>query len=221
MTIDVKICGLKTSEALDAAIDAGAAYGGLVFEPRSVRHLEGAQASTLVQHNAGRIKMVALFVNPDDKYLREICAAVKPDMLQLHGTEPPERVAEIKEMTGLPAIKAIGVASAEDARAAYAYEDVADLILFDTKLSEDPDKTLPGGSGQTFDWHHVSNVLSNPFMLAGGLRADNVSRAIAISGAAAVDVSSAVESAPGQKDVTLIREFIRSVQSAGQISETS
>jgi len=208
MEIDVKICGLVSTEMLDVAIDAGAAYGGLVFEPRSVRDVSMEQAARLTQHGGDRIKMVALFVNGSDELIETVCARVKPDMIQMHGDESPEMVGRVRKMTGLPVIKAIGVRNADDAQSARLYEDVADLILFDTKLSDDPQHVLPGGSGKAFDWHLVKNVLKRPFMLAGGLNAQNVATALEQSGAASVDVSSAVESQPGCKDGGLIREFV-------------
>ena len=208
MPIDVKICGLTTTEMLDVSIQAGAAYGGLVFEPRSVRNISIDQASRLTQHNGGRIKMVALFVNGQDALIETVCKNVRPDMIQMHGDEGVQRVSEVRKMTGLPVIKAVGVKNAKDAKSARTYEDVADLILFDTKLSDDPEKVLPGGSGQAFDWHLVKNVLTRPFMLAGGLNAQNLPTALECSGAGAVDVSSAVERVRGEKDAELIKEFI-------------
>ena len=214
MTIDVKICGLTTADMLDVAIDAGAAFGGLVFEPRSLRDISIEQAAQLTAHNAGRIKMVALFVDADDALLDAVCASVKPDFIQMHGDESPERVACVCAATGLPIIKAIGVKTADDARRGQIYEDVADLILFDTKLSDDPQKVLPGGSGQVFDWHLVKNILTRPFMLAGGLNAGNLQKAIDCSGAGSVDVSSAVERGAGQKDGELIKEFIAAAHGA-------
>ena len=214
MPIDVKICGLRTAEMLDVAIEAGAAYGGLVFEPRSVRDISVDEATRLTKHNEARIKMVALLVNPEDELLDLLCRTVMPDLIQLHGDESVERVASVRRRTGLPIIKAIGVRARSDAEKARLYEDVADLILFDTKLGKDPEKTLPGGSGQAFDWHQVKNVLRQPFMLAGGLRAENVAIAIARSGAQMVDVSSGVERSPGEKDAGLIRNFIAAAHGA-------
>jgi len=212
MPIEVKICGLRSAEMLDATIEAGAAYGGLVFEPRSVRDIGIDQARLMTEHNGGRIKMVALMVNPEDEMLKLVCQRVKPDMIQLHGDESAERVAAVRRQTGLPVIKAIGVRHREDAKKAHIYEDVADLILFDTKLSEDKGNSLRGGSGQAFDWHLVKDIQSEPFMLAGGLRAENVASAIARSGAQMVDVSSGVEHSPGKKDAGLIRDFIAAAQ---------
>ena len=214
MTIDVKICGLTTADMLDVAIEAGATYGGLVFEPRSRRDISIESAARLTAHNAGRIKMVALFVNADDALLEAVCASVKPDFIQMHGDESPERVASVRAKCGLPIIKAIGVKTADDARRGRIYENVADLILFDTKLSNDPQKILPGGSGQVFDWHLVKNILNRPFMLAGGLNAGNLQKALDCSGAGSVDVSSAVERRAGQKDGELIKEFIAAAHGA-------
>ena len=193
---------------LDVAIDAGAAYAGLVFEPRSVRDISIKQAAQLTAHAGQRIKIVALFVDPIDTLIDEVAEIVKPHMLQLHGKESVERTGLIKQRAGLPIIKAIGVRDSSDPAKARPYVDVADLILFDTKPLEDTQNVLPGGSGQAFDWNLVHNALNCPFMLAGGLRSENVQTAIEQSGAGSVDVSSAVENAPGQKDAGLIREFI-------------
>ncbi len=201
MPVDVKICGLTSPGMLDVAIEAGAAYAGLVFHATSPRNISHTQAAHLVEHGAGRAKMVALLVDPTDEELKAVCERVRPDMVQLHGSETVERVQAVRTDFRLPVIKAIGVGSAEDAQQSLAYEEVADLILFDTKLS---------------DWHLVKGVLKRPFMLAGGLVAGNVQTAIARSGAQAVDVSSGVEITRGNKDAELIREFIAAAHGAGR-----
>lgn len=214
MPIDVKICGLTSAVMLDVAIEAGATYAGLVFHEKSPRDVSPDLAAELVRRGGGRISMVALFVDPSDQRLSQICSTVKPDLIQLHGNETPERVKFIHSELGLPIIKAVPVRTLADAEKARGYEEVADLILFDTKLSEDADKSVPGGTGKAFDWHVVKDVLDGEFMLAGGLNAKNVGLAIERSGAQAVDVSSGVEIERGKKDGSLIREFIAAAHAA-------
>jgi len=215
MIIAAKICGITTPEALEAAISGGAAYIGLVFFAKSPRHLEVKQAEGLADLARGRVKIVALTVNASDETLAEIINEVQPDALQLHGTETPERVAEIKKMFGGTVIKAIPVATSEDAGQAGRYADVADLILFDAKTGSDAD--LPGGNGQTFDWAALDGVSGRlPFVLSGGLTPGNVAAAIARTHPIVVDVSSGVESAPGMKDPERIRDFLHAVKTAKQ-----
>lgn len=213
MTTEAKICGIKTREALDAAIEGGAGYIGLVFYSKSPRHLEVEEARSLAEYARGKVKIVALTVDADDAVLRKIIDEVAPDFLQLHGHETPERVAAIKQKFRRPVIKAIPVATPDDAARAHDYANVADLILFDAKAP--PGATLPGGNGVAFDWLALEDV-SRPFMLSGGLTPKTVTNAIRITGAGAVDVSSGVESAPGVKDPELIRRFLRAVKTAKQ-----
>jgi phosphoribosylanthranilate isomerase len=213
MTTEAKICGIKTREALDAAIEGGAGYIGLVFYSKSPRHLEVDEARSLAEYARGKVKIVALTVDADDAVLRKIIDEVAPDFLQLHGHETPERVAAIKQKFRRPVIKAIPVATPDDAARAHDYANVADLILFDAKAP--PGATLPGGNGVAFDWLALEDV-SRPFMLSGGLTPKTVTNAIRITGAGAVDVSSGVESAPGVKDPELIRRFLRAVKTAKQ-----
>jgi len=213
MTTEAKICGIKTREALDAAIEGGAGYIGLVFYSKSPRHLEVDEACSLAEYARGKVKIVALTVDADDAVLRKIIDEVAPDFLQLHGHETPERVAAIKQKFRRPVIKAIPVATPDDAARAHDYANVADLILFDAKAP--PGATLPGGNGVAFDWLALEDV-SRPFMLSGGLTPKTVTNAIRITGAGAVDVSSGVESAPGVKDPELIRRFLRAVKTAKQ-----
>lgn len=215
MTIEAKICGITTREALDAAIAGGADYVGLVFCTKSPRHLEIDEASELARHARGRVKIVALTVDADDATLAQIIDEVSPDYLQLHGTESSERVAAIKQRFGRPVIKAIAVATSDDAAGAQQYAGSADVILFDAKAP--PGAARPGGHGRTFDWNVLNRVAGRmPFMLSGGLGPANVAEAIALTRATAVDVSSGVESAPGVKDIELIRRFLQAVKTAKQ-----
>ena len=213
--VDVKICGLSTPESVDAAIEAGAALVGLVFFPRSPRNVSLQQAKMLADHARGRAKIVALIVDADDVLLREINAVVAPDLYQAHGSETPQRVTEIHKLTGKPVIKAIKVAGSSDIAKATGYAGKASLILYDAKAPETLVNALPGGNGLAFDW----TLLDGPgqtegFILSGGLTPENVARAIRVTGAPIVDVSSGVESAPGIKDLSLIRKFIEAAKSA-------
>ncbi|MEO9167923.1 MAG: phosphoribosylanthranilate isomerase [Aestuariivirga sp.] len=206
----VKICGLSTAETMQAALDAGADMVGLVFYPRSPRNVSLAQASALAAQARGRAKIVTLVVDADDALLKSIVNAVRPDYLQLHGSETPERVAEISKLFAVPVIKVIKVKEAADVAKAKAFNDVADLILFDAKA---PEELLPGGNGLSFDWNLLKGK-GGLFMLSGGLTPDNVAEAIRLTRAPIVDVSSGVESLPGKKDISLIRKFIEQAKSA-------
>jgi phosphoribosylanthranilate isomerase len=220
MITAVKICGITDPDALDAALDAGADYVGLVFFPKSPRHLEPAPARALRDRVPRGVatKVVALVVDPADEALDEIVRVVDPDLIQLHGHETIARVAEVRARYGRPLLKAVPVASAADVAAGLAYLEpgrLADIVLFDAK--PDPAMTLPGGNGLTFDWHILEAIRGRvPFALAGGLTADNVAEAIARTQAAIVDVSSGVERAPGVKDPGLIRRFLRNAKGAKQ-----
>lgn len=215
MTVAVKICGLKTGAALDAALGGGADYIGLVFYPKSPRHLEVAAASRLADRARGRARSVALFVDPDDAALNEVVAAVAPDMIQLHGAETPARVGTIAARFGRPVIKAIKVETRADAERARDYAGAAQLILFDAKAPAGGVEALPGGNGLPFDWRMLDGVKGTlPFMLSGGLLPDTVAEAIRVTGAIAVDVSSGVETRPGEKDPELIRRFLRAAKGA-------
>lgn len=201
-----KICGLSTLEAVEAAAEAGAAYLGFVFFPKSPRHLSLAEAEALTLATPPGVVKVALTVNADDALIDEI-AALPIDMFQLHGAETPERVAEIKSRTGLPVMKAIGVAEAGDLEEMALYDGVADQILVDAKPPKGGE--VPGGNGLAFDWRLIEGRnWRSPWMLAGGLNPDNVAAAVRLTGAAQVDVSSGVESAPGVKDIAKIRAFL-------------
>jgi phosphoribosylanthranilate isomerase len=217
MTVAVKICGLKNDASIDAAIEAGADYIGLVFHAASPRNVDLDAARSLAMLARDRAKIVTLLVDPDDDTLAEVVAGVEPDLIQLHGAETPERVRQISKHFLRPVMKAIRVSGAGDAESARAYVDVAELILFDAKAPEDRPGALPGGNGIAFDWQALEGVRGKfPFMLAGGLTPLNVAEAIRRTGAAAVDVSSGVESAPGEKDPDLIRRFLRAAKTANE-----
>lgn len=215
MTVQVKICGLKTEPTLLAALDAGADYVGLVFFPPSPRYVEVAQAQALREAARGRADVVALFVDPTDDLVNEVVAAVAPEVIQLHGSETPERVAAIRALTGRRVMKAIKVREAGDAQQALTYAGSADVILYDAKAPEGA--TLPGGNGQVFDWQLLQSVKDRlPYMLSGGLTPDNVAEAIQQTGTLAVDVSSGVELSPGHKDEGLIRRFLQAAKTANE-----
>ncbi|SNT71871.1 phosphoribosylanthranilate isomerase [Paracoccus seriniphilus] len=204
----VKICGLSQPEHVAAAVDAGARYVGFVFFPKSPRAVSAERARSLGQAVPPGVAQVGLFVNPDDAQLQDTLEIVPLDLIQLHGSESPERVAEIKARTGLPVMKAVGISDAADLPALTDYGLVADMLLVDAKAPRDA--VLPGGNGLAFDWRLlVGRTWLRPWLLAGGLTPDNVAEAIRLTGARGVDVSSGVESAPGVKDGTLIRNFIK------------
>ena len=203
----VKICGLTRPEHVAAAVEAGAAFVGFVFFPKSPRNLTPEAAAALAQDVPPGVARVGLFVNPDDALLDAVLAVVPLDILQLHGSESPDRVAEIKARTGLPVMKAVGVAGPADLEALWDYGLVADMLLVDAKAPKDA--ALPGGNGLAFDWRLlVGRKFLTPWMLAGGLTPDNVAEALRLTGARIVDVSSGVETAPGEKDADLIRAFV-------------
>jgi len=207
MNTRVKICGLTEAAHVDAAAQAGATYVGLVFFPRSPRHLPLPQAAALALMVPMGIAKVALVVDADDAALDAIVQAVPLDMLQLHGHESPARVAEIRARFGLPVMKAVGIAEEADLAAIAGYAQVADQILIDAKPPKDA--ALPGGNGLAFDWRLIAGrEWERPWMLAGGLTPANVAEAIRLTGARQVDVSSGVESAPGIKDPAAIAAFI-------------
>jgi phosphoribosylanthranilate isomerase len=207
MATKVKICGLKTEAALEAALAGGADYVGLVFFPPSPRNVTPAAAKELAAKARGRARVVALMVDPDDALIDTVMASADPDLIQLHGEETPARVGEIRRRWGRPVMKAIKVETAADARAARAYQGAADLILFDARAPAE--STRPGGNGAPFDWRALAGVGDKGgFVLSGGLTPDNVAEAIRVTGAGIVDVSSGVERRPGEKDPDLIRRFL-------------
>ena len=210
-TVAVKICGLTQPSDVHNAARAGAVYCGFVFFPKSPRNVSFAQAAAMAVEAPIGLAKVALTVDADDAFLDALTATVPLDVLQLHGTETPERVQEVKARYGLPVMKAIGVADAGDLPALDAYMKVADQILVDAKPPKNAN--LPGGNGLTFDWRLIAGRRwSVPWMLAGGLTPQNVAEAIAMTGARQIDVSSGVESAPGVKDAALIAAFVEAAQ---------
>ncbi|MBV7408644.1 phosphoribosylanthranilate isomerase [Maritimibacter sp. DP1N21-5] len=203
----VKICGLTSAEAVTEAVAAGALYLGFNFFPKSPRYLTPEQAATLAADVPPGVAKVALVVDADDATLDGIVDVVPLDMIQLHGSETPERVAEIRARYGLPVMKVVGIAGPEDVAKLDDYMDVADQILVDAKAPKDA--VLPGGNGIAFDWRLLAGRhWTKPWMLAGGLTPANVALAIKMTGARQVDTASGVESAPGVKDPALMRAFI-------------
>ncbi len=212
MSVLVKICGLNSPEAATAA--ASADFAGFVFYPPSPRHLTLERAIAVAAALPKTVKRVALVVDGDDAMLDSLLAAFKLDMLQLHGKESPERVETLRRRYALPVMKAIAVSSAADVARAREYEPVVDWILFDSRPPATPG-ALPGGNAQAFDWRMVAGQrFSRPWMVSGGLTPENVGRAVAESGAPAVDVSSGVERRPGEKDPERIRAFLAAARSA-------
>ncbi|OQM76383.1 phosphoribosylanthranilate isomerase [Manganibacter manganicus] len=212
-TLDIKICGLKTDEALAAALAGGASHVGFIFFAKSPRNIAPAEAGRLRQMARGKAKAVAVTVDADDATLDAIMAAIQPDMLQLHGSESPERVSAIKAHYRVPVMKALSVRQAADLEAALAYRGIADRLLFDAKPPKGAD--LPGGNGVTFDWKLLAGLDAKmDYMLSGGVNAGNVGEAIRRAKPAGLDISSGVESAPGIKDPALINAFFRAVATA-------
>ena len=213
MALLVKICGLKTPETLDAALDAGADMVGFVFFPPSPRHLGPEAARLLGERVKGRAQKVALSVDATDADLAAVIEALKPDMLQLHGKEAPERVASVRSRFRLPVMKALPVETRADLSQMHIYAKVADWLLFDGRAPRGA--TRPGGLGKTFDWTVLDKINPGvPFMLSGGLDAANLTEALRITRAPAVDVSSGVERAPGVKDPDKIRAFVSAARDA-------
>jgi phosphoribosylanthranilate isomerase len=209
----VKICGLRTADALDAALEAGADMVGFVFFAASPRHIDLPTAQRLAKLVRGEARKVALTVDADDAELASIIDALKPDLLQLHGHETPARVRTIKARFGLPVMKAIAVESRQDLEAIEPYTVVADRLLFDARAPRDA--TRPGGLGRRFDWRLLERLdVELPFMLSGGLDASNVAEALRITRAPGVDVSSGVERAPGDKDPHRIHAFIQAARAS-------
>ncbi len=207
---EIKICGISTAAALDAAIAAHADHVGFVFFPPSPRHVTSTLAAQLAERADVHIGKVGLFVDADDRAIAEAVTAAGLDALQLHGAETPGRVAQVKAQFGLPVWKALPVASAADVLRADAYAQAADLVLFDAKT---PKGTLPGGMGLVFDWTLLANFRGDTrWGLAGGLNPANVAEAIRATGAPLVDTSSGVESAPGVKDVDKILAFCKAAR---------
>jgi len=213
MTVAVKICGLTSPDAIDAAAAAGAVFGGLVFHPRSPRFVSLDRAHALAERMRGRLKCVALIADMDDAAISALVNRIAPDFLQLHGNETIQRSSEIRARFGVAVIKVLPVAEGSDLAAVPDYEKAADLLMFDAKPPRGAER--PGGHGAAFDWKILSGrSFRKPWFLAGGLDPDNVARAITLSGATQVDVSSGVECAPGVKDAARISAFINATRFA-------
>ncbi len=211
MTTLIKICGLTDREALETVIDSGADFAGLTFYGPSPRNIDLDSAAALADQARGRIRIVAVSVNADDGLLTSIADQIKPDFLQFHGSESPDRCVETTERTGIAIIKALGVSDRDDLAKADLYKSVCAYLLLDAKAPKDASR--PGGLGKPFDWSLLADF--NPgigWLLAGGLNADNISEALAISGAPGVDLSSSVERKPGVKDPGLIRKFVEATR---------
>ncbi|AQS42376.1 MAG: N-(5'-phosphoribosyl)anthranilate isomerase [Candidatus Tokpelaia hoelldobleri] len=213
MDLDIKICGLKTEEALEAALAGSASHVGFVFFEKSPRHAPIPLISTLSRRIAGRARTVIVTVDADNATLDELVHLAKPDLLQLHGGETPRRVAEIKNRYHLPVMKAISIHNASDLHNITPYTGIADRLLFDAKAPKG--SVLPGGNGASFDWS-ILNALdtATDYMLSGGLRANNIAMALKTTGTRGIDISSGVESAPGIKDTALIETFFAALAQA-------
>ena len=218
MSVLIKICGLKTPDALDVALEAGADMVGFVFFPASPRHVGYEAVRLLAARVRGRAKKVALSVDASDEQLAAIIDALKPDLLQLHGQEAPERVTVVRTRFGLPVMKALPIAQKADLSPIRLYDKLADRLIFDARAPRDA--TRPGGLGKSFDWRLLENLkVGVPFMLSGGLDADNVAEALRITRAGGVDVSSGVERAPGEKDPDKIRAFVRAARAGERLGK--
>jgi phosphoribosylanthranilate isomerase len=215
MTLDIKICGLKTEEAVERAVALGATHIGFIFFQKSPRHIEPADAGRLADRVRGRAKIVSVSVDADDDDLDEIVDLIRPDMLQLHGKETPERVLNIKALRGLPVIKALAIQAAGDLRKTEPYEGLANQFLFDAKPPGNSE--LPGGNGVSFDWTLLAGLdPSIDYFLSGGLNKYNIGEALRIARPRGIDASSGLESSPGVKDLNMIDAFFAAVRQAMQ-----
>mgnify|MGYP005639806417 CR=1 FL=1 len=213
MNIEAKICGLSTAETVRTALDAGASYVGFVFYPPSPRNISIEKAAELAEIVKEDALKVGVFVNPDDALLHDVFKQVDLDVIQLHGNEDPERVKYISTRFAKSVMKAISVSDVSDLNKAKEYESVCDMLLFDAKAPIEMHNALPGGNGLVFDWKLIADYQWNvPWMLSGGLHAKNVQEAIKISGAKIVDISSGLESEPGNKDISMIETFMKVIQ---------
>jgi phosphoribosylanthranilate isomerase len=213
MAVEAKICGINSAAAMEAAVAGGAAFVGLVFYPPSPRAVTADEAAALAHLAPARVVTVGLFVDASDDEIAARLAAVPLDLLQLHGDEAPARVAALRARFGRPVMKAVAIAGPEDVAGAAAYAGVADRLLFDAKPPKVMKDALPGGNALSFDWRLLAGRRwPVPWMLSGGLDTDNVAEAVAISGAAAVDVSSGVEDRPGLKSPAKIARFLAAVR---------
>jgi len=207
MPLAVKICGLSTTETVAAAVEGGAAMVGFVFFAKSPRNVSPQHVNVLAQNVPSNVTKVGLLVDASDDEITNILKGAPLDMLQLHGGETPERVSAIKAKFSLPVMKVIAVSDAADVDQARAYESIADQLLFDAKPPQDASR--PGGLGEAFNWDLLAGQrFAVPWMLAGGLTADNLANAVAVSGAPGVDISSGVEDGPGDKNINKIKAFL-------------
>jgi phosphoribosylanthranilate isomerase len=213
MSLDIKICGLKTAAALAAALSGGASHVGFIFFPKSPRNIDPDEAGRLREAALGKAIAVAVTVDADDATLDRIVAAMQPDMLQLHGSESPERVAAVKARYRLPVMKVLSIRGAADLDAVVSYRGVADRLMFDAKPPAG--SQLPGGNGVAFDWRLLAGLDADvDYMLSGGLSAVNIGQALRLANPPGIDISSGVESAPGVKEPALIEAFFRAVKTA-------
>ncbi|TSE05528.1 phosphoribosylanthranilate isomerase [Mesorhizobium intechi] len=213
MALDIKICGLKTDQAMAAALAGGASHVGFIFFAKSPRYVEPAEAGRLREAARGRALAVAVTVDATDAFLDGIVERMQPDMLQLHGSETPERVAELKARYGLPVMKALPLGEASDLDRMEPFIGIADRFLFDAKPPKGSE--LPGGNGVAFDWRILAGLDGGvDYMLSGGLNAANIGDALRLANPPGIDISSGVESAPGVKDPALIEQFFRAVRAA-------
>ncbi|CAD7049339.1 phosphoribosylanthranilate isomerase [Pseudorhizobium endolithicum] len=216
MKPDIKICGLKTTEAVERAVTRGATHIGFIFFPKSPRHVDPEVAAELAEPARGRVKIVAVTVDAGDEELDDIVHLLKPDILQMHGHERPERILQVKALYGLPVMKAFSVREAADLDRVDPYLGVADRFLFDAKAPAGSE--LPGGNGVAFDWNIMASLDAGlEYMLSGGLNKDNVGLALASTRARGIDVSSGVESAPGIKDTAMIDAFFDAIAEARSV----
>lgn len=217
MRLDIKICGLKTPEAVDHAVALGATHVGFIFFARSPRHIEPDDAGRLADRVRGRAKIVSVFVDADNDELDEIMAMIRPDILQLHGHESPDRVLTVKAVTGLPVWKALPVSVAGDLKRIDSYEGIANRFLFDAKAPKNSE--LPGGNGVSFDWTLLKGLSERvEFMLSGGLTKNNVGEALRVARPTGIDLSSGVESSPGVKDLGMMDDFFAAVHAARAVA---
>ena len=213
MRLDIKICGLKTPDAVDHAVALGATHVGFIFFGKSQRHIEPADAGQLADRVRGRAKIVSVSVDADNDELDEIMAMIRPDILQLHGRETPDRVLTVKAVTGLPVWKALSISEADDLERIDDYDGIANRFLFDAKRPKNSE--LPGGNGVSFDWTLLKGLSERvDYMLSGGLDKDNVGEALRIAKPTGIDLSSGVESSPGVKSLDMMDEFFAAVRAA-------
>ena len=211
--LTVKICGMNSQTAVDAAIASGVDYLGFVFFPPSPRSLTPEFASSLMEERSDDFKVVAVVVNPSDKLLEEITNHLAPDIFQLHGSETAEDITNIKQKFNTKIIKAIKISKLEDFEEVSKFDKVADFMLFDAAAPENTTHSLPGGNGVSFNWNWLGDAsLATPWFLSGGLNISNINEAIKITGATAVDVSSGVEDKAGIKNNKKIIEFMKTVR---------